>query len=194
MKRSSHQFRSWRAALAVAVLALLILAPAAPAATDDAYLVGLWGKARIGQFTETWQGDDPARIEAAFGVATSTKHDNGGLGCVKRWSSIGLKAEFWVLDESFDPCSEGMFGRAQITSPLFHTTGGIGPGSSERKARKKSLARCGATRSKIWCGHGKAYVLSTHRNDCAGSRTASVVARVRGGRVSSLIVYTTGCE
>lgn len=179
-------------ALLLATAVTGLWAPAGAAADD--YLVGLWGRAQIGQFEESWQGDDPARLDAAFGPANSSDTTNDGYGCTKRWDGLGMKVDLWTFGSmTEDPCEAGLFGRAQLTSPLFHTSTGISPGDSARKARRKSVAKCNDHKPYRYCG-SKGYILSTHRSECAGGRVPSVVARVRGTHVSSLIVFTTGCE
>jgi hypothetical protein len=103
-----------------------------------------------------------------------------------------MKVDFWIFGSmTEDPCDGGLFGRAQLTSSIWHTSNGISPGNRAKKARKKAVARCGT--GLRYCG-SKGYILSTHKSECAGGRVPSVIARVRHGRVSSLIVNTSGCE
>jgi hypothetical protein len=180
----------------VFVLAALCAASlAAPTlASADDHTVGLWGKARIGNFTETWQGDDPANLDAAFGPSTSHTFTLQGFGCKKKWSPLGMTVEFWIFGgaQHDNPCTKGLFGRARLTKSIWHTHNGISPGVSARKAKKVAVAKCGDA-PRHHCG-ASGYILSVHRADCAGGNVPSVVARIHHGKVSSLVVNTTGCE
>lgn len=176
-----------------AVLFAASLAAPSLAGADD-HIVGLWGDARIGNFTETWQGDDPEHLDSAFGPSTSHTYTLQGFGCKKTWSPIGMKVEFWIFGGAVHPdaCTDGLFGRAQLTSSIWHTHNGISPGVKASKAKKVAVAKCGDA-PRHHCG-ASGYILSVHRADCAGGNVPSVVARVHNGKVSSLIVNTTGCE
>ncbi|MBJ7458378.1 MAG: hypothetical protein JHD02_04240 [Thermoleophilaceae bacterium] len=181
-----------RSALLATVVTLIATCSLAPAASADDYLVGLWGAAQFAGFVESWQGDDPANLDANFGSSDSTQYTNDGYGCQKRWNELGMKVDLNTYGTDVDACEQGLFGRAQLTSSIWHTSNGIRPGSSAKKARKKSVARC-SNKPLHYCG-AKGYILSTHRSDCAAGRVPSVIARVRGSRVTSLIVFTTSCE
>jgi hypothetical protein len=165
----------------------------APAAFADDYLVHRWGKAQIGSFVETWQGNDPDHMNAAFGLPNSSTQTDNAFVCTKKWNSLGMSVEFWIFAaNAASPCDAGLFGRAHLTASRWHTSNGISPGVKASKAKAKSVATCGdAPRHR--CG-AKGYILSVHNSDCAGGNVPSVVARVRDGKVSSLIVNTTGCE
>jgi hypothetical protein len=187
----AHRFSS----LLFVLAALCAASLAAPSfASADDHTVALWGKARIGQFTETWQGDDPANLDAAFGPSTSHTYTRQGLGCKKQWSPIGMRVEFFVVWDPHhaDACKKGLFAQARLTSQIWHTHNGISPGVSASKARKVAVAKCGDA-LRHHCG-ASGYILSVHRADCAGGNVPSVVARIHHGKVSSLVVNTTGCE
>jgi hypothetical protein len=175
-----------------AICAASLAAPQLASADD--HIVGLWGKARIGDFTETWQGDDPAHLDAAFGHSTSHSYTFQGFGCKKKWSPLGMTVDLFVFGGANhdNPCNKGLFTRARLTSSVWHTHNGIKPGVSARKAKKVSVAKCGDA-PRHHCG-ASGYILSVHSSDCAGGNVPSVVARVYKGKVSSLVVNTTACD
>lgn len=160
-----------------------------PECRTPLYLVGIQGKARIGAFEEDWSSD-AWQFETYFQPPSSSKPGRYST-CTKKWPALGMTVDFWAFGDVTDACGDGLFGRALLTSKIWRTGKGVGPGSSARKARRRSIGRCGA---KYSCQGTTGYVMSVHRSECAGGSYPTVIARTKGRRVSSLIVNTTFCE
>jgi hypothetical protein len=147
------------------------------------YAVPLHSKvARFGAFREIGEGDGNW-IESLFGKPGALQR-RGRTFCAKRWPRLGLRAEFAVFGtQARSPCYLGIFRRATLTSPRWHTSNGVRPGAPAAVARRAAVGRVRG-----------GFVLSTHRNDCAAAPAASVVAFVGGGRVRRLVVFSHSCE
>ena len=174
--------------LAPLLIALCALpAGLAPAAAGD-YEVGLGHKrAQIGAFVQDGVGD-PVDMQDVFGPADDRDRDD--FSCTLRWTGIGLKATFAKFGtENGDACKVGTFVEAKLTQRRWVTPNGIRKGVSEARVQKVAERRC----TRNTCGV-RGYALELHRSECAGDKVAGVIAAVRDGRVSKLIVRWRGCE
>jgi hypothetical protein len=181
--------------LALAVLAGGRLDPGAHAqdpqvrAARAAYLVPTSeSETGFGHFSETPRSDAVA-LRRAFGRPSSASH-RGAAQCVLRWRRFGITATVAAYGSLTRPCRRGYFVQARLTRRRWHTDSGVHPGVRAAVARRASVRRC--TRAR--CGTSSAYELGEHRIDCAAGRFPNVIAPVRHGRVTSLVVNTHGCE
>jgi hypothetical protein len=140
----------------------------------------------FGPFTEA-PGDAPA-LRTAFGPPNSSRRGRFH-SCVLRWHGLGITARVVAYGSTRGPCRNGSFTEARLTKRRWHTASGIHPGSIKAAARRVALRSCRGR-----CGGHAGYVLGVHRSDCAPGLFPGVVAEVRAHRVTSLIVYSHGCE
>jgi hypothetical protein len=174
-----------RTAVLAAALACVQVAGAVAAARDP-FLVPVSERATgFGPFREG--GPSAAALRAAFGKPTAVVR-NGKGQCTMRWKAVGVTAHLTTFGQPIQPCAEGYFAHARLSDRRWHTSAGIRPGSTERAARRVSKQSCGDA-----CEF-PGYVLGLHRNDCAATRTPSVIAQVHDGKVVALRVFTHGCE
>lgn len=179
--------------IAFALVALawsgLSSASLAGAARDEGFFVPIGKRTGFGHFIDG--PDDATRLREAFGPPTNKRVESHGHTCVFGWPDIGVRAELVAYGSAERPCREGTFVEAILTDPRWHTASGVRPGSPEKVARRASLWRC--TRRTIGCGIN-GYALELHRTVCATTRSAGVIAHVRGHQVISLIVRWRSCE
>jgi hypothetical protein len=161
-------------------------ATAAAAAASSYVIVGdrAVGGVRIGHGTV-------ADARSAFGAPSSLRAQSAQI-CVARWSSIGLTMRF--LDFSGTPCRSGGLVTVVVTSRnAFRTTLGLRVGDST--ARLKRLfphARSRTDPHPPWTG----YWLIPRRtcNEVGRLPYPGLLARVRAGNVTTIVVQTTACE
>jgi hypothetical protein len=175
----------------VAVLALSIWATQAmevAGASNGKFFVPTGKRTGFGAFQEG--PHSVAALKRAFGPPSTEKVDKYS-SCVMAWPEIGVVVGLAAFGDVYDACREGVFYEARLTDPRWHTASGVHPGGRKGAARRASLRRC--TRRTLGCGI-TGYALELHRTDCARSRSAGVIAHVRGDEVVSLIVRWRSCE
>jgi hypothetical protein len=166
--------------------ALALVVPAAASASGR-FFVPTGKRSGFGPFQES--ADSVAALRRAFGPPASEEVDEEYRSCIQRWPQLGISVTLVSFGEVADACGSGTFYSARLTDPRWHTATGVHPGGPRSAARRAALRRCGA-RS---CG-ATGYALEMHHTDCALTRSAGVIAHVRGRMVVSLIVDWRGCE
>jgi hypothetical protein len=189
-----------RRILVIVVLALAVVAGVQPGtgahaqdpsvrAARAAYLVPTSeSETGFGHFSETPRSDAVA-LRRAFGSPSSASR-RGAAECILRWRRFGITATVVAYGSLTKPCRRGYFVQARLTKRRWHTASGVHRGVTEAVARRAAVRRC--TRAR--CGTRSGYELGEHRIDCAAGRFPNVIAPVRHGRVTSLVVNTHGCE
>lgn len=177
----------WLVVLSVVLAGVL----ASTAAARDARLVPVKAnQTGFGAFEENFATSAPAVLRGAFGEPETVSRP-ASASCRFSWPSLGIyNVELAAFGDITDACADGSFLVATLTDPSWHTPSGIHPGGPAKAAKKRAVAKCTARASCV----GRGWVLGTHHSDCAAAKVPSVVARIGGGRVSSLTVFTHGCE
>ena len=178
--------------LATTVLSALALVAVASAADDDPNFrvrTSSTAPATFGKFVEGGEENALERMESVFDKADTVARDNKKGLCKATWKTLGIRARFTNFAiEGRDVCS--IFFEAKLTDKRWHTSK-VSVGGSEKSAKNAAVScrrpRCSSRRP-------AGYVLGTHRSDCAGVRVTSVIAAVKEERVSSLYVFSHGCE
>ena len=132
-----------------------------------------------------------ANARAAFGAPSSVRTPSAQV-CLGRWTSLGLTMRF--LDFAGTACRTGVLITATITSrSAFRTTLGLRVGDSTAQLRHLyPNARFRSDPSSGWTG----YWLIPRRtcNEVGRLPYPGLLARVRAGRVTSVVAQTTACE
>jgi hypothetical protein len=174
----------WALCLATA---LGLTGVAGAASGDPDFLVPVGPKTGgFGPFRGTGSDLTPSDAVDAFGEPDSI--DEGDGGCDLRWNGLGIRANFFTFGGG-DHCIDGTFQEARLTDERWHTKNGIHPGSSERRTRNYSKRTC----RKSTCG-ATGYALGLFRNECAATKSPTVIATIRESRVKALLVRWRGCE
>ena len=173
--------------LGLAVLLVLMLAPAAHAANDRFLVRTGNGPTRFGHFTESFTAKRPApvKLRNQYGAPTSSRKLFDGAVCKQTWAPFKMTVRFGVFGtDTSDPCKRGAFLDANLDAHRWHTASGVRPGGRAGTARQAAVKPCRPTKC----------VLATHISDCAGGPVPSVVAKLQGNRVTRLKVFSLGCE
>jgi hypothetical protein len=180
-----------RSATVLALVLVGALALASTASARDPRLVPVKAsQTGFGAFEENFSAPSPPALTAAFGQPEAVTRPTS-LSCQFAWPSLGIfNVELAAFGTVTDACANGTFQSAVLTDPSWHTGSGIHPGGPAKAAKKRAVAKCTV---QVSC-QGGGYVLGTHHSDCAAAKVANVVARIRGGRVRSLEVFSHGCE
>ena len=173
-----------------AVLVLLLAAAATASAASaapapyvlhgDTSVAGL----RIGRA-------DLADARVRFGAPSTTRREQG-VACVAAWPRIGLTLSFLDLSGG-NPCATGGLIRATVTSRgTWRTSKGLRKGDSVARLRQLYPGARYRRHIHAWTG----YWLVTRRACELGGFEPfpGLLARVRDGRVTALVVATTACE
>ena len=169
----------------VALLAVVIAAAfSATASARDARLVPVKAnQTGFGAYEENFAAPAPAALRAAFGEPETVSRPLE-FSCRFGWPSLGIfNVELAAFGDVTDACTSGSFQVAVLTDPSWHTPSGIHPGGPAKAAKKRAVAK-----------RGGGWVLGTHHSECAAAKVPSVVAKVSGGLVSRLVVFSHGCE
>jgi hypothetical protein len=189
--------RAPRALLATGLVVLVVATAALGASTSARYLVPTPGQG-FGPF----KGGTANSLRTAFGKPSS-EAPAMFRSCELKYRRAGIRAIFVTYGQSVPngACHGGYFYLATLVGSHWHTSKGLRVGSSAAAAKRLSVGRCATARYSCDDGFTRAsrpghlaYVLSTHKSDCAGKRVPSVVAEITSGRVSAFVVYTHGCE
>ena len=176
----------------VVLLAVLLTAAlASPASARDARLVPVKAnQTGFGAFEESFSVPSPAGLRAAFGEPETVVAPDQ-FTCRLGWPSLGIyNVELATFGGITDACANGSFLVGVLTDPSWHTPSGVHPGGPAKAAKKRAVAKC---TSRVSC-FGGGWVLGLHKSGCAAAKVPSVVARISGRSVRSLVVYSHGCE
>jgi hypothetical protein len=174
--------------LRLALLLLVATAAAGPAQAAPAPYV-IHGDTSVAglRIARTQLADARAR----FGAPSATRRAHG-VECVATWPRLGLTLAFLELSGG-DPCRAGALVRATVTDRgRWRTAKGLRKGDSVARLRRLYPAARYRRHIAAWTG----YWLVTRRACELGNFEPfpGLLARVRAGRVTALVVATTACE
>jgi hypothetical protein len=132
----------------------------------------------------------PAAATARFGAASATRAD-GGVSCGMEWSRLGLAVTF--LDFEGRACSKGVLVGATVTQRSgWRTNLGLRVGDST--ARLRALYPGATLRSGEPGRNGFWLVVRRTCREVGAAPYPGLLARMRAGRVSALVVAAGVCE
>jgi len=164
-------------AAAVATVAAAVAAPAPTRVIQGDRVVG---GLRVAQATL-------ADARAKLGTPTTTR--SRGVSCVVTWRGLGARLEF--LDFEGQGCARGVVVVATVTSrSAWRTSLGLRVGDSTTRLRRLF------PRASFHSGAPAGYWLVTRRRcaEAGGGAFPGLLARVRAGRVTALVVTAGVCE
>ena len=173
--------------LVAAFAAALTTVTASAQATDAAYVIqadrtiaGL----RFGPAT-------PTDVAARFGRPATSRADASG-GCRQSWPGLGLTVLYLDLYAPH-PCTTGRLAGATVTNRArWRTSVGLRVGDSTARARALYPHATRHTGYQPWDG---LWLVTRHVcKEVGGSAYPALLARMRGGRVSALVVNPGVCE
>lgn len=134
---------------------------------------------------------DLADARARFGAPSTTRRVQG-VECLASWRRLGLVLAFLELSGG-DPCRAGTLVRATVTERgRWRTARGLRKGDSVARLRQlypKARYRSGFQPWRGW------WLVTRRACELGGFEPfPGLLARVRDGRVTAIVVATTACE
>jgi hypothetical protein len=128
---------------------------------------------------------------ARFGRPATSRADRSG-GCRQSWPGLGLVLLYLDLYAA-RPCTTGRLAGATVTNrPRWRTAVGLRVGDTTSRLRALYPRATRHTGYAAWNGY---WLVTRHVcQEVGGSAYPALLARVRGGRVSALVVDLGVCE
>jgi hypothetical protein len=161
------------------LVALSALVLAAPAATKEPSFVVRGDHS----FAGVGLGAKLADAKKVFGAPNSLRQDH--MSCFATWKRYALVVEFFAFEPH--PCTAGTVLTATMTSARWHTLSGLHVGDAASTVK---------TRHPVATLHSDGWWLVTRKVCGLGNFQpyAALLARVRAGHVSALVLSGSVCE